>query len=43
LDSDLVIWYGIHVGHNHPTGPQRGEPDISGELVAGPDLVPVHW
>jgi hypothetical protein len=41
--TDLVVWYAIHVGHNHSGAPNTGEASITGELVAGPDLVPLSW
>lgn len=43
LDTDLVVWYGIHVNHNRPGGQMMGHPNISGLMVAGPDLIPVRW
>lgn len=43
LDTDLVVWYGIHIDHNRAGGQIMGHPNISGSLVAGPDLIPVHW
>ncbi|MGB8507490.1 MAG: hypothetical protein WCD76_03715 [Pyrinomonadaceae bacterium] len=41
--GDLVVWYAIHVGHYHTGAPGVGENSITGELVAGPDLVPMRW
>lgn len=43
LDTDLVVWYGIHINHNRPGGHIMGHRYISGELVAGPDLAPFRW
>jgi hypothetical protein len=43
LDTDLVVWYAIHINHNRPGGQMMGHPNISGLMVAGPDLVPVRW
>ena len=43
LDTDIVVWYAIHVNHNRPGGQMMGHPNISGQMVAGPDLVPVRW
>ncbi len=43
LDSDLVVWYAIHIDHNRAGGQIMGHPNISGQFVAGPDLVPVRW
>jgi hypothetical protein len=35
-DADVVVWYGIHINHNHTGAPGVGETNISGALVAGP-------
>jgi hypothetical protein len=43
LDTDLVVWYAIHIDHNRPGGQQMGHPNISEQFVAGPDLIPVRW
>lgn len=43
LDTDLVVWYGIHIDHNRAGGQQMHQPNISGQMVAGPDLVPLRW
>lgn len=42
-NTDLVVWYGIHIDHNRAGGQIMGHPNIAGQFVAGPDLVPVHW
>lgn len=43
MDTDLVVWYGIHIDHNRAGGQIMGHPNISGQMVAGPDLIPVRW
>jgi hypothetical protein len=43
MDTDIVIWYGIHINHNRPAGQIMGHPFISGQFVAGPELIPVRW
>ncbi|MGH9967456.1 MAG: hypothetical protein ACREBG_06440 [Pyrinomonadaceae bacterium] len=43
LDTDVVVWYGIHVDHNRPGGQMMGHPNIAGQYVAGPDIIPVRW
>jgi hypothetical protein len=43
MDTDIVIWYGIHINHNRPGGQIMGHPFISGQFVAGPELIPVRW
>jgi hypothetical protein len=43
VNSDLVVWYGIHIDHNRAGGQIMGHPNISGQFVAGPDLIPLRW
>jgi hypothetical protein len=44
VDTDIVVWYGIHINHNRVGGHIMGHPfALSGEMVAGPDLVPLSW
>lgn len=44
VDTDIVVWYAIHINHNRPGGHMMGHPfALSGEMVAGPDIVPLSW
>jgi len=33
VDTNIVVWYAIHINHNHPDGHTTGRPDISGQWL----------
>lgn len=42
-NTDVVVWYAIHVNHNRGMFNVNHPHNIGGPLVGGPDLVPLRW